>query len=279
MRLVYKRASRDRRAECRDNPPMSTLPPLSGVVITRNEADRIARCVSSMLPVCREVIVLDSGSTDGTVAIARALGARAEHLDWQGFAVQKNAAIALAAQPWVLLLDADEWLEAPAQAALRRLFDGDDAGLAPAPVEQADVWLLLRRTHFLGRALRGGSFAREPVHRLFRSHLRHGLRAVHEYLDVEGATVRTSDVVLEHDTARSAEDYWSKLQRYARLWADEQRARGKRAFAGRGLVAAAAYLLKNLVLRGGFVDGREGLRFHWLHARYVKLKYELLRQG
>ena len=134
----------------------------------------------------------------------------------------------------------------------------------------------MRRTHFLGLALRGGSFAREPVHRLFRSHLRHGLRAVHEYLDVEGAIVRTSNIVLEHDTARSADEYWSKLQRYARLWADEQRTRGKRAFAGRGLIAAAAYLLKNLVLRGGFVDGREGLRFHWLHARYAKLKYDLL---
>ena len=247
---------------------MSNSLPLSGVVITRNEADRIARCVASMLPVCRDVIVLDSGSSDDTVAIARSLGARVEHLDWQGFALQKNAAIALATQPWVLLLDADEWLEAPAQAAARALFAGD--------VEQADVWLLLRRTHFLGRALRGGSFAREPVHRLFRAHLRHGLRAVHEYLDVDGARVRTSGIVLEHDTARSADEYWRKLQRYAQLWADEQRARGKRSAAGRGLLAATAYLLKNLVLRGGIIDGRAGLRFHWLHARYAKRKYDLL---
>lgn len=250
---------------------MSEPLPLSGVVITRNEADRIARCVASMLAVCREVIVLDSGSTDDTVAIARGLGARVEHLDWQGFAVQKNAAIALASQPWVLLLDADEWLEPPAQHAVQRLFAGE--------LEQADVWLLLRRTHFLGHALRGGSFAREPVHRLFRAHLRHGLRAVHEYLDVDGAQVRTSDIVLEHDTARSAEEYWRKLQRYAQLWADEQRARGKRAFAGRGALAAAAYLLKNLVVRGGFVDGRAGLRFHWLHARYARLKYALLARA
>lgn len=255
---------------------MSPVPPLSGVVITRNEGDRIARCVASMLPVCREVIVLDSGSTDDTVAIARGLGARVEHLDWQGFALQKNAAIALAAEPWVMLLDADEWLEAPAQDAVRRLFAGGDARIA---VEQADVWLLLRRTHFLGHALRGGSFAREPVHRLFRAHLRHGLRAVHEYLDVEGARVRTSGIVLEHDTARSAGEYWGKLQRYAQLWADEQRTRGKSAVAGRGLLAAAAYLLKNLVIRGGFIDGLAGLHFHWLHARYAKRKYDLLAAG
>lgn len=242
--------------------------PLSGVVITRNEGDRIARCVGSLLPVCREVIVLDSGSTDDTVAIARSLGARVEHQEWLGFAAQKNAVIARAAQPWVILLDADEWLEAPAQDNLRALFDGQ--------LERADVWLLLRRTHFLGHAMRGGSFAREPVHRLFRAHLRHGLRAVHEYLDVAGSRVCTSGVVREHDTARNADEYWRKLQGYARLWAQEQRQRGRATFAGRGALAALAYLLKNVLMRGGFIDGRQGLRFHWLHARYAKLKYDLL---
>ena len=72
------------------------------------------------------------------------------------------------------------------------------------------------------------------------------------------------------------DEYWRKLQGYARLWADEQRQRGRGTFAGRGLLAAVAYLLKNVVLRGGVVDGRQGLRFHWLHARYAKLKYDLL---
>jgi (heptosyl)LPS beta-1,4-glucosyltransferase len=250
---------------------MSQPLPLSGVVITKNEADRIARCVGSMVSLCSEVIVLDSGSTDDTVRIARSLGARVEHLDWQGFALQKNAAIAMARERWVLLLDADEWLEPAAQAEVRALFADD--------IEQADVWLLLRRTHFLGHALRGGSFAREPVHRLFRSNVRHGLRAVHEYLDVAGKTVRTSRVVLEHDTARSADEYWSKLQRYAALWAGEQRAKGRRAGALRGWFAATAYLLKNLVMRGGFIDGASGFRFHWLHARYAKRKYDLLASG
>lgn len=245
----------------------STLP-LSGVVVTKNEADRIARCVNSMRTLCREVIVLDSGSSDATVAIARDLGARVEHLDWQGFARQKNAAIALASQPWVLLLDADEWLEAAAWERVRALF--------AAEIERADVWLLLRRTHFLGHAMRAGSFAREPVHRLFRAHLRHGLRAVHEYLDVADARVRTSDIALEHDTARSADEYWEKLQRYARLWADEQRGRGRSASPWRGALAAFAYLLKNLVLRAGLADGPRGWQFHWLHARYAKRKYDLL---
>ena len=243
--------------------------PLGGVVIAKDEADRIDRCVASLASVCSDVLVLDSGSTDATAAIAVAAGARVEQQPWLGFAAQKNAAIAMAAQPWVLLLDADEWLEPHAQAAVRDLFDEG--------IEQADVWLLLRRTHFLGHAMRFGSFAREPVHRLFRAHLRHGLRAVHEYLDVAGSTVRTSAIVLEHDTARSAAEYQAKLQRYARLWAEERRAEGRGAFAGRGVLAALAYLLKNLLLRGGLLDGPRGWQFHWLHAQYAWRKYAVLR--
>ena len=248
---------------------MPELPALSGVVITRNEGDRIGRCLASLLPICREVIVLDSGSSDDTVAIARGLGARVEHRDWQGFAAQKNAAIALAAQPWVILLDADEWLQPPAQAAVRDLFAGD--------IERADVWLLLRRTHYLGHAMRAGSFAREPVQRLFRAHLRHALVPVHEYLDVTGQCVRESMIWLEHDTARNPAEYWQKLQGYARLWAQEQSRRGKHGWPGRGALAALAYLIKNLVVRGGVIDGVRGVRFHLLHARYVLAKYAQLR--
>lgn len=243
--------------------------PLSAVVITLNEADRIARCLRSLVPLCHEVIVLDSGSTDATVAIAQAEGAIVAHQDWLGFGAQKNAAVARASQPWVILLDADEWLEPPAQQALRDLF-------ASGRHEQADVWLLRRRVHFLGHRMRGGSFAGERVERLFRAHLRHTLFLVHEGLDTTGAKVLPSAIVLEHDTARSAQSYWQKLADYARLSAEEQHRQGRRAFPGRGWLAAGAYLLKNLVLRGGLIDGIPGLRFHLLHARYAWLKYRLL---
>lgn len=244
-------------------------PPLSGVVVARDEADRIGRCVASLLPVCREVLVLDSGSTDDTVAIARGLGARVEYRDWDGFARQKNAAIGRSTQPWVLLLDADEWLLPEAQDALRRLFAGD--------IERADAWTLSRRTHWLGKPMRFGSFAREPVERLFRRELRHADVPVHEYLDTAGWRVRASDVRLEHDTARSAAEYRAKLERYAALWARERAARGRTAWRGRGALAATAYAVKNLLLQGGALDGAAGLAFHREHMRYAALKYRLLR--
>ena len=80
-----------------------------------------------------------------------------------------------------------------------------------------------------------------------------------------------------HDTARSRGEYRAKLEKYAGLWARERHTRGRTAWPGRGLLAAAAYALKNLMLQGGVLDGRAGLAFHREHMRYAALKYRLLR--
>jgi len=249
---------------------MHPAPPLSGIVVTFNEADRIERCITSLRAVCAEVIVVDSGSTDGTREIAAALGARVVEQPWLGFARQKNLAISLATQPWVLLLDADEWLEADAQQALRTLFGS-------GRLDAADMVRLRRRTRFLGTVMHHGSFARERIERLFRAHCRYEALAVHEHLDTRGQRVIDAAIRMEHDTARSADEYWAKLQGYARLWADERLARTRRVPPGRASLAGLAYLLKNLLLRRGLLDGPGAWRFHALHARYAVAKYRELR--
>jgi len=246
--------------------------PLSGVVIAKDEGDRIGRCVASLAAICSDLLVLDSGSSDDTVAVATAAGARVEQQPWLGFAAQKNAAIARARQPWVLLLDADEWLDAEALPALRALFDS-------GRVEEADVWRLLRRTHFLGTALNHGGWGRENVERLFRNDLRYQPADVHERLDTAGRRLATVAARIEHDTARSDAEYATKLQRYAGLWAQQKRAEGRHAGALAAPLHAAAYWLKTVVLRGGFLDGPVAMRYHALHARYVRDKYRLLRDG
>lgn len=251
--------------------PMHVRPPITGVVVTRNEEAHIARCLRSMAPVCREIVVLDSGSSDATVAIARAEGAIVEHQEWLGFASQKNVAISRANQPWVLLLDADEWLEEEAQAQILALFGPDGAG------ETADVWRLRRRAHYLGRRMRHGSFSREPVYRLFRAHLRHEIRPVHEQLDLTGARVAEGGIFLEHDTPSDADAYWARLQGYARLWAQDQANRGRYVLPGRGWLAAAALLIRGLVFQGGLLDGMPSLRLHWIHARFALRKYRYLQ--
>jgi (heptosyl)LPS beta-1,4-glucosyltransferase len=248
------------------------LLPVSGVVIAKNEADRIGRCVASLAAVCRDVLVLDSGSTDATAAIAMQNGARVEQQPWLGFAAQKNAAIARATQPWVLLLDADEWLDPATLPTLRALF-------ASGEVDRADVWRLLRRTHYLGAALDHGGWGRERVERLFRPDLCYLPADVHERLGLDGRRVAPLEVRIEHDTARSDAEYAGKLDRYAELWAQQRRAAGKRVGPLAAPLHAAAYWLKNFVLRGGFLDGPLARRYHALHARYVFRKYRLLHAG
>lgn len=248
---------------------MSQNPPLSGVVITKNEADRIVRCVSSLLNVCREVIVLDSGSSDDTVRLAREAGARVEHQDWLGFAAQKNAVIELARQPWVFLLDADEWCEDHDIEQLKSL-------MGSTRFESADVWNCQRQTYFLGKSLSFGGREKEPVERVFRNSLRYLPAKVHEKLDLKDRVVKSANIRIQHDTARSYEEFALKLDSYAALFAEQNARKAKKVYAGQTHIHAFFYLLKNYIFRGGFLDGKQGFYYHWLHARYVWMKYTLL---
>lgn len=249
---------------------MSVKLPISGGVIAKNEGDRIDRCVRSLVEVCAEVVVIDSGSSDDTVAKARAAGARVEHQDWLGFAAQKNFLLTRINQPWALMIDADEWLGEGAADALRELF-------ASGRIENADIWRLERRTHFLGKTFRFGGWSREPVGRLFRSDIRYQLLQVHEKHDASGRRRARVRARLEHDTARSYDEYRGKLERYARLFAEQKYGEGLRASALAPLTHALAYALKNGLLRGGFLDGPKAWRYHYLHTRYVWQKYRHLR--
>lgn len=250
--------------------------PISGVVIARNEADRIERCVRSLLGLCAEVLVLDSGSTDDTVARARAAGARVEHQEWLGFSSQKNVAIARASQPWVLLLDADEWLVPSGARRLRELFKRSAEG--SILIERADIWRLRRRTRFLGHSLRRGGWGNEAVERLFRADCRYLPARVHESLDRRGKRVLRLSARIEHDTARSRSEYEAKLDRYAALFAQQRHSEGVRGFWIDAWLHAGAYWLKNYWLRGGVLDGHAGAIYHYLHSRYVFRKYRLLWQ-
>src|SRR5690606_3896711 len=162
------------------------------------------------------------------------------------------------------------WLGGDAADALRALF-------ADGAVEQADVWRLSRRTHYLGTPLDHGGWGREQVERLFRPDLRYLPARVHEKLDLDGRRGARLDARIEHDTARSDGEYAAKLDRYATLWAEQRLAAGKPAGPLAAPLHAAAHWFKNFVLRGGFLDGGSAPRYHYLHARYVYRKYDLLR--
>ena len=253
---------------------------LSVAIIACNEAHRIARCLQSVA-FADQVVVLDSGSTDDTVAIARGLGADVEVTpDWPGFGPQKNRALARCRYRWVLSIDADEQVsDALAAEILRVLCE------APAEATVAGYWLR-RSSRYCGQVIRHGLWGNDRVLRLFeRQRGRFTDARVHESLVCDGET-RVLEGILVHDSVDSPEDARSKARRYAFLGAEALRARG-RGGALQGGVHAGWSFVRGYLLRAGFLDGRFGLtlarlnaagtfwKYHW--AALPEAKWEQLR--
>lgn len=241
---------------------------LSLIVITKNEEHCIARCLSSVD--ADEIIVVDSGSGDRTVEIARASGARVVVTsDWPGYGPQKSRALELASSDWVLSLDADEWIEPEFGDRIRRAIDTPNAPAA---------YQTLRRSRFCGKTLRFGGWASDYVVRLFqRGHARFSDDLVHEGLIVSGP-IRRIGVTIEHDSIESWPDAQDKIDRYSRAAAQQMMARGRRA----GLLAAPlhglAAFLKVYVFRLGFLDGAAGWGVAEYNRQYTAAKWRRLAE-
>ena len=253
---------------------------LSVAIIACNEAHRIARCLKSV-SFADQIVVLDSGSTDDTVAIARGLGADVEVTpDWPGFGPQKNRALARCRYRWVLSIDADEQVSDALAAEILRVLRG-----APAEATVAGYWLR-RSSRYCGQVIRHGLWGNDRVLRLFeRQRGRFTDARVHESLVCDGET-RVLEGILVHDSVDPPEDARSKARRYAFLGAEALRARG-RGGALQGGVHAGWSFVRGYLLRAGFLDGRFGLtlarlnaagtfwKYHW--AALPEAKWEQLR--
>jgi glycosyltransferase involved in cell wall biosynthesis len=243
--------------------------PLSVLIPTLDEEANLADCLAGCA-FADEIVVVDSGSTDGTEAIARAAGARFLVHPFESHARQKNWGLEQVTHSWVLILDADERvppeLAEEVRAALR-----DDR-------RAAGYWIR-RRSTFLGREIRGCGWQGDRVLRLFdRRRGRYEDRRVHEEVRVDGE-VRTLSNRLVHHSCRDLSDWVAKTERYAKLGAEEARRRGRRATRMDLAVRPPARFLKQYVLQAGFRDGMEGLVLCAVSAFGVFLKYAHLRGG
>ena len=253
---------------------------LSVAIIACNEAHRIARCLKSV-SFADQIVVLDSGSTDDTVVIARGQGADVEVTpDWPGFGPQKNRALARCRYRWVLSIDADEQVSDALAAEILRVLRE-----APAEATVAGYWLR-RSSRYCGQVIRHGLWGNDRVLRLFeRQRGRFTDARVHESLVCDGET-RVLEGILVHDSVDSPEDARSKARRYAFLGAEALRARG-RGGSLQGGVHAGWSFVRGYLLRAGFLDGRFGLtlarlnaagtfwKYHW--AALPEAKWEQLR--
>ncbi len=253
---------------------MTSAPLLSVVIITHNEEANIGRTLASVQSLVAdgkgEIIVVDSGSTDRTVEIAKSFGAKVLVEEWKGYAAQKNSAIDKASGEWVLLLDADEEVS----PGLAQEIEEIGRGPAEDGFGSEDGYWIKRENQFLGRALRHGGFWPDPKLRMFRRGKGKVVsRAVHETLQVTGR-LGTLYYPLNHHCYPTVADYLDHMNRYSSLGAEMVAAKGRVRFSLVNIVVRpAATFIYNYFFRLGFLDGREGLLLHLYHAVYVSWKY------
>ncbi|MBL8490385.1 MAG: glycosyltransferase family 2 protein [Rhodocyclaceae bacterium] len=245
--------------------PASRQPPrqpLSAVLIACDAAGQIAACLSS-LSFCDEIVVVDSGSTDGTAELAESLGARVISTHWRGFGPQKQFAVEQASHDWVLCLDADERVSPRLRDAL------EAALLDPSAVG----YRFARCNRFMGRYLRHGEGYPDWSLRLFdRRQARWSEDAVHEKVLTDGPVGTLSGDLL-HDSAESLAGYLEKQNRYTSLAAEAAIARGERVGVGRMLISPLLRFIKFYILRRGFMDGLPGLVHIAIGCQNSFLKY------
>jgi len=272
---------------------------LSVVIITYNEEANIARTLASVQPLVGdgkgEIIVVDAGSTDRTVEIAKSFSAKVFVEEWKGYAAQKNSAIDKAEGDWILSLDADEelgpGLAGEMYAAMHGrlgadLIEGDsfeviEKVMAIEETQErgetspaAGFWIP-RKNSFLGRWIKHGGFWPDPKLRLFRNGAaRFEKRLVHEDAKlVEGISAQLKHGLVHHSYPTLA-DYIDHMNRYSSLGAEMAVAKRPRGFSLFNIVLRpVATFIYSYFFRLGFLDGREGLLLHLYHAAYVSWKY------
>jgi glycosyltransferase involved in cell wall biosynthesis len=241
---------------------------LSVVLITLDEAANLPRTLASVRGL-GEIVILDSGSTDSTLEIARNFGARVFTDSWKGFGAQKNSAISRATTDWILSLDADEELSPALAGEIQTLLAGDPA---------FNAYLVPRLNHFLDRPLRHGGYWPDPKLRLFRrGAARFSDRPVHETMQ-SGEPVGRLRGHLIHHCSPTLSEYIEHMNRYSDLSAQMLDGSGRAGSSWPWLLwnAAlnpAATFLYNYVFRLGFLDGRAGLLQHINHAVYIHWKF------
>jgi glycosyltransferase involved in cell wall biosynthesis len=271
---------------------------LSVALITLNEEATLPRTLESVMPLVSdgkgEIIVVDSGSTDRTLEIARSYGARTFVEPWKGFAAQKNSAMDKASADWVLQLDADEALELGLAgeifAAIHGVLTADIEGADSLnPVEQVieieeaqqkgqgslnvGFWIP-RKNFFLGRWIKHGGFYPDRKLRL----IRRGAGKFEEYgahptIKVTGPTGRLQHALI-HNAYPTLRGYIDHMNSYSSSGAEVAVAKGRRGFSLTNIVLRPKLtFIYNYVFRLGFLDGREGFLLHFYHAIYVSWKY------
>jgi glycosyltransferase involved in cell wall biosynthesis len=238
---------------------------LSVIIIAKNEADRIGRCLDSVKGIADEIIVLDSGSIDRTVEIARHYTDQVFETDWPGYGPQKQRALAKAAGEWVLSIDADEALSSELAEEIRKTLAG-----SPDAVGYKLPWAVT----IFGQTLKHGRSARAPLRLFKREGARFSGDLVHEKILLPPGRVEKLNHHLLHFTHRDFGHYLEKNRNYAWLGSQKRYASGKKGFGLTGAVLKAVWTFFQIyIIRLGFLDGRLGFLVAVMYSQGSFNKY------
>ncbi|SYZ74084.1 Uncharacterized glycosyltransferase HI_0653 [Candidatus Zixiibacteriota bacterium] len=240
---------------------------ISAVIIAKNEEVNLTRCLGSIKWV-DEIIVIDSGSTDSTRAIAESARARVFNIDWEGFGPAKQFGVEKASGDWILSLDADE--EIPV------LLKDEILSVLSSNSNHAGYYMP-RLTLFLGRWIRHSGWYPDYVLRLFdRRRGSFDGAVVHEKVVIDGKAGHLKNHIL-HYSYPTLEFYLRKFNRYTTLGAEEAFAQGKKAGISDLIVRPPMAFFKHYISKQGFRDGFEGFMVSFLSSVSVMVKYAKLR--
>ena len=252
----------------------STAPlPLSVVIVARNEAANLPRCLASVQGWTAEIVVALNATTDASAEIAAAHGARVVTLTWQGFRDTKNAALALAAQPWALCLDADEEVSPPLRSAITAFFARADLAAFAGARFPRKVW-------FIDRWIMHGDWYPDLSLRLVRVDRSRwgGDEFVHEKMACTGP-VATLAGDLHHYSFPTLASHVAKINPFADLFMRQQEVRGTRFSLGATVVRPGWRFVRAYILRRGFLDGFPGLYIAWATAFGAFVRYSRLYEN
>ncbi len=245
-------------------------PTLSVAIVAKNEEANLRRILPGVAAIADEIVLVDSGSTDGTVAVAESFGARVVYQPWPGYGAQVNNALRACTGEWVFSLDADEAFTPELASEIRHL-------IAAHPKYEA-YWVP-RLNYFLRRAMRHGGFYPDRKLRLFRNGRAWAREDTepHATPKFDGATGYLKGD-LHHYAYPTLALYVEHMNRYSSASVPLVLKRGKHsrslpALLWNTLVNPLSTFVYNYVLRGGFLDGREGFLLHLYHSCYVSWKY------
>jgi glycosyltransferase involved in cell wall biosynthesis len=239
---------------------------ISACLITLNEEHNLPRALASLAGIADEIVVVDSGSTDRTEAVAREHGAAFFSRSWSSYGEQKNFAAECASNEWILSMDADEELSSALQTSLLQWKNSQP---------KFSVYEVARKTWYLGAWINHSGWYPDFQRRLYDRDEARFSGIIHESVRFVGPPGRLQGDLL-HYTVRSFEEHQQKVDKYTQLSAQQLHWEGKRYWRTGMVLGAPWRWIHTFILRGGFLDGHRGVLIAWMAARSVRLKYAKL---